>query len=624
MDKVDGPHAEAALECLSRVFGHERFRGQQQEIIDQVVAGGNALVLMPTGGGKSICYQIPALLRAGTGIVVSPLIALMQNQVQALRQAGVQAACLNSALDSQTQWNVLDDLLHERLDLLYVAPERALADSFIAVLDRIRIALLAIDEAHCVSQWGHDFRPEYQQLSRLVSRFPSVPRMALTATADAVTRQDIANGLLLTAPESRTFVSSFDRPNIQYRVYPGASRAREALYQFIRREHSGDTGIVYCMTRKQSDQLTAWLQNKGVPALPYHAGLSAEEREHNLQRFLEEGQTVMVATIAFGMGIDKPDVRFVAHLNLPKSIEAYYQETGRAGRDGQAANAWMVYGLQDIVMHRQWQQQSDAAPAQKQIEYRKLQDLLAYCETSDCRRQRLLEYFGESRREPCGNCDICLEGVETWEATEAARMALSAVHRTGQRFGVQYLIELLRGEQSERMVQLGHEQLAVFGLGKAISRARWQSLFRQLLALDYLLTDPDGHGGLRLSPGCRPLLRGEMKLRLRNPVEKAHRQKVTGSVSAEHEASQDWSLEEQAIWESLRSCRRRLAQVQGVPPYVIFHDRTLYEMLVKRPRTLAEMAAVAGVGEKKLERYGSDFIAALAEPTADVDVNALV
>lgn len=591
-----------AQQILKHVFGFERFRGQQQAVIEAVAGGDDALVLMPTGAGKSLCYQIPALMRRGTGIVVSPLIALMQDQVQALCQAGVRAASLNSTLAPQATQAVERRLLDGELDLLYLAPERLMLERTLDLLGRVELSLFAIDEAHCVSQWGHDFRPEYLQLAVLAQRFPGVPRIALTATADQPTRRDILQRLSL-ASSARVFVTGFDRPNIRYQVTDGGS-GRERLLRFMQREHEGDSGIVYCLSRKKVEATAEFLAARGWTALPYHAGLSKETREANQTRFVREEGVVMVATIAFGMGIDKPDVRFVAHLNLPKSLEAYYQETGRAGRDGLPADAWMAYGLQDVILLRQMLDASGADDAHKRIERQKLEAMLAYCEMTTCRRQYLLRYFGEEGSGPCGNCDVCLEPPQTWDATQAARKALSCVYRTGQRFGVAYLVDVLLGKASERMQRLGHDRVSTFGIGTELSATAWRALFRQLMARGLVASDAEGHGGLRLTSTAKPLLRGEISLQLRREAKSAGRgrsKRSGGGVRFDRAVDGE-------LWEALRARRRELAQAQGVPPYVIFHDATLAEMVRARPTSLSELAVLPGIGDAKLQRYGNRFL----------------
>ncbi|HEM45641.1 MAG TPA: DNA helicase RecQ, partial [Alphaproteobacteria bacterium] len=558
------------------------------------------LVVMPTGGGKSLCYQIPALARPGVGVVVSPLIALMHDQVTALRQAGVRAAVLNSTLSAEESRIVAAQVAAGELDLLYVAPERLTLDGTLRLLERAPLALFAIDEAHCVSQWGHDFRPDYLQLGVLRERFPEVPCVALTATADEPTRRDIRARLGLA--RARVFVSGFDRPNIHYRIAQSGGGAREQLLRFIRAEHPGEAGIVYCLSRRRVEEVAAWLSAKGISALPYHAGLDASVREAHQARFLNEEGVVVVATIAFGMGIDKPNVRFVAHLNLPKSIEAYYQETGRAGRDGLPADAWMHYGLQDVILLRQMLEASDADDAHKRVERHKLDAMLGLCELTTCRRQALLAYFGDSLPGPCGNCDTCLEPPETWDASVAAQKALSCVHRTGQRFGVNYLIDVLLGKDDERIRRFGHDRSSTFGIGAELGAREWRGVFRQLIARGLLSVDLEGHGALRLSERCRPVLRGDERLLLRRESRAA-----VARIAKTPRAA--FTLEDdQRLWEALRRRRRELAARQNVPPYVVFHDATLTEMVQRRPRSLAELAEVSGVGERKLEVYGADFL----------------
>ena len=594
-------------EVLRRVFGHTGFLGQQEAVIEHTVAGGDCLVLMPTGGGKSLCYQIPAIVRDGVGVVVSPLIALMRDQVEALRQAGVRAAFLNSTLSYREVLEVEAAVERGLLDLLYAAPERLLGDRTLELLARSRLALFAIDEAHCVSQWGHDFRPEYLQLSELRDRFPEVPRIALTATADEPTRREIVRRLGLTrAPR---FVSGFDRPNIRYEVVP-RNRARRQLKRFLEERHRGDSGIVYCLSRRRVDDTAEWLRGIGVDALPYHAGLGAAARRRNQDRFQREEGVVMVATIAFGMGIDKPDVRFVAHLDLPKSIEAYYQETGRAGRDGEPADAWMVYGLQEVVTLRQMVEGSKAGEMRKRLEVRKLDAMLGYCELTTCRRRTLLAYFGETLDEPCGNCDNCLTPVAAWDATEASQKALSCVSRTGQMFGAAYLIDVLRGLDTGRIRRFGHDRIPTHGVGSDLGPQRWRSVFRQLVARGLLSVDMEGYGSLRLTEASRPVLRGEEEVLMRRdlPPRRAARERGPKKPPPPPDPA-TW---DDALWEALRVRRAELAKAQSVPPYVIFHDSTLREIVQRRPRTLEEFAELGGVGETKLRRYGEEFLAVIA------------
>jgi len=597
-----------ALELLRRVFGYARFRGYQQPIIDHVSAGGDALVLMPTGGGKSLCYQIPALLRDGTAIVVSPLIALMQDQVEALRQCGVEAAFLNSSQDATAQREVERRFAAGALKLLYVAPERLLTERCLDLLARVRLALFAVDEAHCVSQWGHDFRPEYRQLTILHERFPQVPRIALTATADARTRTEIIERLKLES--ASCFVASFDRPNIRYRVVE-KDNARRQLETFLG-AHSGESGIVYCLSRKKTEETAAWLGEHGFSALSYHAGMDAGARSANQQRFLREDGIVMCATIAFGMGIDKPDVRFVAHLDLPKSLEGYYQETGRAGRDGLPAEAWLCYGLGDVVALARFIAQSDSGDERKRNERAKLDALLGYAESTSCRRQRLLAYFGETMPQPCGNCDNCLEPAQTWDGTVAAQKALSCVVRTGQRYGVGHLVAVLRGDVDDRIKTLRHDALSTFGIGAELDARQWRSVFRQLVAGGWLATDDDGFGVLRLTAASRGVLRGQTPVLLRRVADRQERRAARKSTRAKSRQT-DLAIapHETALWQSLRELRAQLAREQGVPAYVIFHDATLLQMLRERPRTRVELGAISGVGAAKLARYGTVFLTAL-------------
>ncbi|MCB1751936.1 MAG: DNA helicase RecQ [Gammaproteobacteria bacterium] len=588
----------SAKQILNEIFGYKEFRNHQAQIIDALVAGRDVLALMPTGGGKSLCYQIPSLLRAGTGIVISPLVALMQDQVDALNQLGVRAAFLNSTLDPAQQRNIEQLLLQDELDLLYLAPERLLTERTLALMQQANPALFAIDEAHCVSQWGHDFRREYQQLSILHQRFPEVPRIALTATADRRTRQEIAEQLELQRAE--LFSNSFDRPNIRYTIDSG-QHGRDRLWRFLQQHHPDDSGIVYCLSRRKVEEISAWLNDNGRTALPYHAGLTAETRRQHQQRFLREESLIIVATIAFGMGIDKPDVRFVAHLNLPKSIEAYYQETGRAGRDGLPADAWMHFSLQDVITLRQFIHATDAEEQYKRISHHKLEAMLGLCDLISCRRQALLDYFGESLEQPCGNCDNCLFPAETWDATEATRKALSCVYRTNQRFGVSYLIDVLTGKENERIIRNRHHQLSTFGIGKEMSSGQWRAVFRQLISLGHLDTDTEGHGALQLTQKCRPLLRGETTLLFRRQTRREEKRKSEKSRTQ----LPSW---QQPLFDALRQLRLRIAREQEVPPYVIFHDSTLLEMVEQRPRDLQQMRLVNGVGERKLQLYGALFL----------------
>jgi ATP-dependent DNA helicase RecQ len=597
---------DAALDLLRKVYGYPAFRGQQAEIIAHVVAGKNAFVLMPTGGGKSLCYQIPALLRPGVGVVISPLIALMQDQVDALKQLGLRAAAINSAMAPGDVAQTKRRIREGALDLVYVAPERLLLDEFLALLHESPIALFAIDEAHCVSQWGHDFRPHYTQLSVLAEQFPHVPRLALTATADHPTRKDIVERLHLT--DGRSFIAGFDRPNIRYAIVE-KNEPRAQLLRFIRENHPRDCGIVYCLSRKMVDETADWLRAQGCAALPYHAGMTAEDRARNQERFLRDDNTIMVATIAFGMGIDKPDVRFVVHLSLPKNIEAYYQETGRAGRDGLPANALLLYSLQDAVQQRRFIDEGDAPDAQKRIEHQKLNSLLGLCESAVCRRQVLLGYFGDTSG-PCGNCDTCLEPPVTFDATVPAQKAISCSYRTGERFGVGYLVDVLLGEADERMTRFGHDQISTFGIGKDLARAEWQGIYRQLVAM-HLLT-PDGEfGGLRITPQGLAFLKSGEPLHLRRHVHRAKstrrdRQR-TGAAPPEFEGTPD-----DALFAAMKAKRLELARAQNVPPYVIFHDRVLIELAARKPATLAAMSQISGIGQSKLDNYGKIFLAVIS------------
>ncbi|MCO5106971.1 MAG: DNA helicase RecQ [Burkholderiaceae bacterium] len=606
-----------ALAILNRVFGYASFRGLQHSIVAHVAAGGDALVLMPTGGGKSLCYQIPALIRDGVGVVVSPLIALMQDQVDALRELGVRAAFLNSSLGAREAATVERAVAAGELDLLYVAPERLLTPRCLELLDGAKIALFAIDEAHCVSQWGHDFRPEYLQLAVLHERWPRVPRVALTATADALTRREIVAKLALES--AREFVSSFDRPNIRYRIVEKVDPKRQLL-DFVAGSHAGQAGIVYCASRAKVDEIAQWLSAQGIPALPYHAGLDNATRSAHQARFLREDGLVMVATIAFGMGIDKPDVRFVAHLDMPRSVEGYYQETGRAGRDGEPAEAWMAYGLADVVQQRRLIDLSEADEAYKRVSSAKLDAMLGLAETIDCRRVRLLAYFGEASG-PCGNCDNCLEPPEPWDATEPARKLLSCIYRVRQAsgfgFGAQHIIAVLRGQASERVRQHGHDALSTFGIGADLSETEWRAVLRQLIAQGLVAVDHARHQVLVLTDASRALLRGERTLQMRRPKADVGRRAGRGARRARGDSAAagaqapaggaaDAAVE--ALFERLREWRRTTATARGVPPYVIFHDATLRGIAERRPASLEELAAVGGVGEKKLDAYGAELI----------------
>ncbi|MBW8808341.1 DNA helicase RecQ [Lysobacter capsici] len=590
-----------ALELLHRVFGHTAFRGEQAQIVQHVIDGGDALVLMPTGGGKSLCYQIPSLIREGCGLVVSPLIALMQDQVEAMRQLGVRAAYLNSTLSSEDAAEVERQLLAGELDLLYVAPERLLSGRCLNLIDRAKIALFAIDEAHCVSQWGHDFRPEYRELTILHERWPDIPRIALTATADEPTQREIAERLTL--EDARRFVSSFDRPNVRYRVVHKDNGTRQLL-DFLA-GHRDESGIVYAFSRKRVESVAEQLAAAGIKALPYHAGIDAGVRAANQRRFLQEDGVVMVATIAFGMGIDKPDVRFVAHIDLPKSIEGYYQETGRAGRDGEPAEAWLCYGLGDVVNLRQLIQQGEAGEERKRLELRKLDSLLGFCESTECRRKALLGWFGEPHPGNCGNCDNCMEPPQSWDGTTAARKALSCVYRTGQRFGAGHVIDVLRGTATEKVTRFGHEALSTFGIGSDLDVKQWSSVFRQLVAAGLLEADIERHGALRLTADSAPVLRGERELRFRTEAPKAARastRKTRGGASAAPMIDMDpASL---LRFNALREWRSTTAREQNVPAYVIFHDSTLRAIAENAPDDLDDLGRIPGIGVSKLDRYG--------------------
>jgi ATP-dependent DNA helicase RecQ len=596
---------QTPLAVLGRVFGYPSFRGQQQEIVEHVVGGGDAIVLMPTGGGKSLCYQLPALLRPGTGVVVSPLIALMKDQVDALRQAGVRAAALNSGLPPGESGAIERAARAGELDLLYVSPERLMMPHCLDFLRRCQIALFAVDEAHCISQWGHDFRRDYQGLGILKEQFPETPLLALTATADDPTRRDIAARLHL--EHAREFAAGYDRPNLFYRVVEKRA-PRDELLRFLDDEHPGDAGIVYCLTRRAVEETATWLTQHGREALPYHAGLSAETRARHQERFLREEGIIVVATVAFGMGIDKPNVRFVAHLDAPKNLEAYYQETGRAGRDGLPADAWMAYGIADVMNLRRLMEANDIDEQQRRIERQKSEALIGFCETISCRRQVLLGYFGERHHQPCGNCDNCREPAESSDGTVAAQKALSAVYRTGQRFGAHHLADVLTGKATERITRLGHDQLKTFGVGAEFDAQGWLSVIRQLLAQGHLLPDPDGHGGLMLASSATEVLRGEREFRFRHdpPHQRTRRRKAAVAAGM----ALDSASEE--LWQRLRTWRLDEARRQELPPYVIFHDATLIEVARRRPASLAALADIPGIGRSKLDRYGAAVLAVAA------------
>ena len=592
-----------AKSVLQNTFGYADFRHQQANIISEIINGKDVFTLMPTGGGKSLCYQIPAIVLQGVGIVVSPLIALMKDQVDALKLQGVKAEFLNSSQDHDEQRRVEQLITSGNVDLLYVAPERLLSDYFLSLLDRINIALFAFDEAHCVSQWGHDFRPEYQKLSIIGHRYPNTPKIALTATADLKTRDEIIQVLNLTG--AKTFVHSFDRPNIQYRISE-QKNSKEQLLQFINTEHENDAGIVYCLSRKSVETTAQWLCEQGKTALPYHAGLANEVKDSNQQRFLRKDGIIIVATIAFGMGIDKPDVRFVAHLNLPKSIEAYYQETGRAGRDGMHANTWLAYGMQDVIKLKQMASQSDGNEQFKFITQRKINALLGYCEVSSCRRQVLLNYFGESLAEPCGNCDNCLNPPTTWDGTSAAQKALSTVYRTGQRFGVGHQIDVLTGKVTPKITSLNHQQLSTFNIGNELKAMEWQTVFRQLISMGYLAVEMD-YGVLKLTEKARPLLKGESTIQLKVPKYKQSKPAQNKKQAIQNELT----TAEMASFDKLKQQRTLWAKERNVPAYVVFHDATLMDIAKKNPKTSKQLLEVNGLGKTKVELYGEKIIALL-------------
>jgi ATP-dependent DNA helicase RecQ len=592
-----------ALQVLQNVFGYAAFRGQQAQIIERIIQGKDTLVLMPTGGGKSLCYQIPALIREGVAVVVSPLIALMQDQVNALTQLGIRSAYINSTQDAKTQLDIAQQLRQGQIDLLYIAPERLLGERMLNFLQHIPLALFAIDEAHCVSQWGHDFRQDYLQLSQLAEHFPNVPRIALTATADQRSQQEIVTRLQLR--DAERFISSFDRHNLFYAIQEKSDKPRAQLWTFLQK-HRKQCGIVYCLSRKKVEATAAWLQQQGVMALAYHAGMENAVRERHQAYFLQADACVMVATIAFGMGINKPDVRFVVHMDLPKSLEAYYQETGRAGRDGEPAEVLLLYGLQDVISLRQMLSQSTGSELFKRENAQRLEALLSFCESSSCRRQQLLAYFDETLEQPCGHCDNCLHPPATWDATQAAQQALSCVYRSGQRFGVQHLMDILLGHDIEKIKQYNHHQLSTFGIGKALNAQAWRGVFRQLVASGFLDVDMEAFGAFKLTEKCRPLLRGEQQLLLRQSTQLASKLDPTNTRD-------DIPDDLQLLWQQLRELRKQLASEQKVPPYIIFNDATLKELLHQQPQSLREMSRVPGVGERKLQLYGEVFLAVLQE-----------
>jgi ATP-dependent DNA helicase RecQ len=600
------------LSLLNNHYGYTAFRSEQSNIIDHVIAGHHALVVMPTGAGKSLCYQIPSQCRQGVGIIISPLIALMQNQVDGLQQLGICAAAINSSQTPKQLQKTYKQLQDGTLDLLYIAPERLLMDTFLQTLESMPIALFAIDEAHCVSQWGHDFRPDYAKLSILADRFPSVPRIALTATADALTQQDIKSQLHLET--AHTFMSGFDRPNIHYSIV-AADNPKQQLLQMITKNHMNECGIVYCLSRKRVEDITLWLKNQGFNACPYHAGLSHDTRQQNQDRFLKEDNIIMVATIAFGMGIDKPNVRFVAHLNIPKNIEAYYQETGRAGRDGLPSNAWMTYSLSDSVMQRSFIENSNAPDLQKRIWHQKLDSLLGLCETATCRRQLLLAYFGDTS-EPCGHCDNCNHPPKTFDATLVAQQALSCVYRTSQRFGVNHVIAVLRGSHSAKIEQLGHTQLSTFGIGQAVSQQAWRTIFRQLIAVGFIQVDIQAYNTLSLSQ------KGVQFLREKQTLVLAEHQKTNNSTASKKQtqkaAQLDATHEEKALFDALKLARSTLATSQNIPPYLIFHDSVLWALATQKPNALEAMSDISGIGEVKLKRYGEIFLKVILNFTPSI------
>jgi ATP-dependent DNA helicase RecQ len=597
------------LEILHSVFGFKSFRGQQAEIIEHIINGKDALILMPTGGGKSLCYQIPALCLSGIVIVVSPLIALMQDQVEALKQLGVKASVLNSTLSANEASKIEEQMLKEQLDIVYVSPERLNTENFLNLLEQCKVSLFAIDEAHCVSQWGHDFRPEYTEFSKLKEKFPTIPRIGLTATADELTRQDIIKHLKL--QNGRVFVSSFDRANIRYRVMPKDNEKKQLL-NFIETEHKGDSGIIYCISRNKVMEISDWLKKQGYDVFPYHAGLNNKTRRENQERFIKDDGVIMVATIAFGMGIDKPDVRFVAHLDLPKSIEAYYQETGRAGRDGVSSDAWMVYGVEDIVKLRQFILKSGASIEQKMVEHQKLDALIGYTETMKCRRQVLLEYFGEKTDDKsCNNCDTCLEPITGFDGTIAVQKALSCIYRTDQMFGATHIINVLMGKEDEKVIRFNHNKISTFGIGSEYDKFQWKSIFRQIIALGFVNVDMESYGALKLTSNSSKILRGGERVFLRSETISKKLPKTKKEKSQKRSTFS--STEDENLFQKLKAYRLSLAKEQKVPPYVIFHDSSLIEMIDIKPKNLHEMQNISGVGKSKLERYGNTFLEIIKE-----------
>ena len=589
------------LTILKQTYGYGQFRGQQAEIIDHVVQGGSAFVLMPTGSGKSLCYQIPSICREGVGVIISPLIALMQDQITALEQLGISAGAINSGMPYGEVLRVRQKLENNQLDLLYVAPERLVMEEFLELLDQVNIALFAIDEAHCVSQWGHDFRPDYTALSLLARRFKGIPRIALTATADKATRKDIVDRLKL--GDGKTFVGGFDRPNIHYSILE-RNNPKKQVFDFIKNNHSGDSGIIYCISRKKVEDMAEWLQGKDINALPYHAGLTPQVRSRNQDRFLREDNIIIVATIAFGMGIDKPDVRYVAHMNIPKSIEAYYQETGRAGRDGLPSNAYMIYGMDDAAMQRNWIENSEAPDIQKRIENQKLNALLGLCEAAICRRQILLEYFDDTG-EPCGNCDTCDTKPETFDGTIAAQMALSAVFRTGQRFGMVYVVDVLMGKVDDRIQRFGHDKQSTFGIGDKLSKNEWQNIFRQLVSQNLLMVDVNEHNGIKITEKGFLFLKKKESVNFRKLTEKQKARKEKSGKKSKVVLDNDL---DQSLYENLRTARQLMAKKRRVPAYVIFNDKTLIELAQERPQSFEEMLGISGIGEAKLKKFGQTLL----------------